>query len=53
MTILLWSFWPQSSLILGCLLPLAVELHGVGAGHVLYVLLLREEVRCLYVAALV
>merc|ERR1719504_154418 len=41
------------TIILGALLPLAVELHGVGAGHVVDHLLLHEAVRGLHVAALV
>lgn len=40
------------SVILGCLLPLAVvELHGVGACHIIVDLLLCEVVGCLHVAA--
>merc|ERR1719504_363430 len=40
-------------IILGALLPLAVELHGVGAGHIVDHLLLHVAVRGLHVAALV
>merc|ERR1719504_505913 len=41
------------AIVLGSHLPLAVELHGVGAGHVVDNLLLHVAVRCLHVAALV
>merc|ERR1719504_75754 len=41
------------AIILGGHLPLAVELHGVSAGHVVDNLLLHVAVRCLHVAALV
>merc|ERR1719504_15785 len=41
------------TIILGALLPLAVELHSVGAGHVVDHLLLHEAVRSLHVAALI
>ena len=41
------------AIVLGCLLPLAVELDGVGAGHVVDDFLLHEAVGCLHVAALV
>merc|ERR1719504_144729 len=41
------------AIVLGGHLPLAVELHGVGAGHVVDNLLLHVAVRCLHIAALV
>merc|ERR1719504_278456 len=41
------------AIVLGSHLPLAVELHGVGAGHVVDNLLLHVAVRCLHIAALV
>merc|ERR1719504_220860 len=41
------------TIVLGALLPLAVELHGVGAGHIVDHLLLHVAVRGLHVAALV
>merc|ERR1719504_580847 len=40
------------TIILGALLPLAVELHSVGAGHIVDYLLLHIAVRGLHVAAL-
>ena len=41
------------AIVLRCLLPLAVELHGVGVGHVVDKLLLHKAGGCLYIAALV
>merc|ERR1719350_2398558 len=41
------------AIVLGGLLPLAVELHSVGAGHVVNHFLLHEAVGCLHVAALI
>merc|ERR1719504_602039 len=41
------------AIVLGSHLPLAVELHGVGAGHVVDNLLLHVAIRCLHIAALV
>merc|ERR1711887_285088 len=53
--------WPLSTdnslrsiaIILGALVPLAVELYGVGAGHVVDNLFLHVAVRCLNIGALV
>merc|ERR1719504_633978 len=41
------------AIVLGGHLPLAVELHGIGAGHIVDDLFLHVAVRCLHVAALV
>merc|ERR550519_1426552 len=41
------------TIVLGAFVPLAVELHGVGAGHVIDYLLLHVAVRCLNISALV
>merc|ERR1719369_386741 len=57
-TILFWFPGADHTLgpitvILGALVPLAVELHGVGAGHVIYHLLFHVAIRRLQVGALV
>ena len=41
------------AIILSALIPLAVELHGVSAGHIVNNLLLHVAVRGLYISALV